>query len=526
MSSAQPNVPAALQARASIATRLSKPEYANSVLDVLGVGLEDAELDAAVGGIPDDSGDGVFKRFGNSQTSIEQHASAYFETAAAVSERADMATLTATYATCTEATLDCGSAMTAALGRRLFRRALSDRELATFTSVFEAAVAEGEDFQAAMRWTLQALLQAPPFLFHLHGETEGTPDQERALTGPELAARLASFIWVSVPDEELLAAAESGTILEPAGLQTQIDRMLGDAKAQRLTETFVRDFSRAQLASFEGATDELRQALAESVIATFQYHLWEAGRSVAELFTTNEFLVNAPVAELLGVEHSGQGLELVDVSTLPERRGLMTHPGMIAGMGDRDIGSFVNRGKYLMERLLCRNPVAVPAGLLTELEEFNQETTGLSEHERAELRMTRPECWGCHTQFEPLAFGFSRYDGAGRYIGETDTEGRPLPLDGWVPVSSQDLSPRYTNIAQYMEILASDELIQTCMTEHFLSFATARTTDNVAKKHAPLVGAQYQQNGSTLSAMVSAVAQSDLFKRLLVQPADPASDLE
>src|SRR5690606_38654666 len=118
-------------------------------MDVLGVSLTPSELDASTGGIPDDSGDGVFKRFGNSQTSIEQHASAYFETAAAVSERADMAALVSQYASCTEPTAACAEGMTAALGRRLFRRALSERELETFATIYSAAFEEGEDFEAA-----------------------------------------------------------------------------------------------------------------------------------------------------------------------------------------------------------------------------------------------------------------------------------------------------------------------------------------------------------------------------------------
>src|SRR5690606_40611412 len=123
-------------------------------------------------------------------------------------------------------------------------------------------------------------------------EISGAPDQDRRLSGTELAARLASFVWISVPDEELLTAAESGALLQPAELEAQLTRMLAAPEARRLTETFVRDFSRAQLASFDGATDALRDALTESVIATFQYHLWDAGRSIAELFTTTEFVVN------------------------------------------------------------------------------------------------------------------------------------------------------------------------------------------------------------------------------------------
>lgn len=507
----------AVQARIPIATRISKPEYENSVLDVLGVQLTDEELNAATGGIPDDHGDGVFKRFGDKQTSVEQHATAYFDTADAIATRVSADVLSG-FASCTDSTPTCVEGWTAVAGRRLFRRSLDARELQAFANVFSAALTEGEDFTTAARWTLRALLQAPQFLFRLEDETTGTPDQDRPLSGTELAARLASFVWISVPDEPLLEAAESGALLQPAELDAQLSRMLTDPKAQRLTETFVRDFSRAQLASFDGATETLRDALTESVIATFQYHLWDAGRSIAELFTTTEFVVNAEVAELLGLEQPVAGLQRVDVGHLPERMGILTHPGSIAGMGDRAVGSFVNRGKYLMERLLCTHPVAVPAGLLTELENFNRDTTGLNEHERAAIRMTRPECWGCHTQFEPLAFGFSRFDGAGRYIGETDAEGKPLPLDGWVPVSSQADSPNYTSIAEYMQVLSSNERIQDCMTEHFISFATSHETDALAKREAPLVGAQYRAAGSSLTGMVSAVAQSHLFQHLRVLP--------
>lgn len=504
------------RARPGIATRLSKVEYAYSIEDALGVVLEPSLLDAATGGIPDDSGDGVFKRLGDSQTSVEQHASGYFQAAAMVGESVDMGGFIATHASCEAPSTDCGRPVIAALGRRLFRRSLDERELEHFTQLLQTALEAEEDLDAALRWVLQALLQSPQFLFHLQAETEGTPGAERELSGTELAARLASFIWVSLPDDELLALAESGELTDSAVLQEQVTRLLADPRAQRLTAVFARDFSRAHLASFEGASDEMRTALHESIVATFQRHLWETDRSIAELFTTTEFVVNQTVAELLGLSVSPGTLQPVDISELPERIGILTHPGMIAGMGDRNIGSFVNRGKYLMERLLCRNPVAVPAGLLTELEEFNQETTGLNEHERAELRMTRPECWGCHSQFEPLAFGFSRYDGAGRYLGEVDTAGKPLPLDGWVPVGAQADSPHYESVVEYMQILASQETVQDCMTEHFLSFATARTTDAIAKAQAPQIGAQYREQGSTLAAMVSAVAQSPLFRRTVV----------
>jgi hypothetical protein len=134
--------------------------------------------------------------------------------------------------------------------------------------------------------------------------------------------------------------------------------------------------------------------------------------------------------------------------------------------------------------------------------------------------MMRAECWGCHAQFEPLAFGFSRFDAAGRYVGEVDAAGKPLSLDGWVPTGAEDSSPHYTDVAEYMQILATDSIVQQCMTEHFVSFATAHSTDETTKENARQVGEAYAAGGSTLQAMVGAVAASPLFSQLKTTTAE------
>ena len=503
--------------RVGLAARLSKFEYQNSIRDVLGVSLLPAELDASLGGIPDDAGDGVLKHLADKQTSTEQHALAYFQVADAVARRVDIAGLSARIGVCSSATPECGTAFVSSVGRRLFRRPLDQREATAMLGVYNAALGEMLGFAEAARWGLRALLQAPPFLFRLEKETLGE-NQLRALEGYELATRLASFLWVSVPDETLLAAAADGSLVKPEVLDAQLTRMLADPKAQRLTEVFATDFSRARFASFEGSTDADRVALNESIVATFQNHFWTKHGSIADLFTTTQFVVNPTVAGFLGLPMTGSGLQTVDVAALPQRVGLMSHPGVIAGMGDRATGSFVNRGKYLMERLLCRNPIAVPDALGEQIQAFTADTTGLNEPERSTIRQGRPLCWSCHQQFEPLSFGFSRFDGAGRYVGEVDSAAKPLPLSGWVPSDAMP-QPTYTDVASYMQVLAKDQTVQTCMTEHFIAFATARSSDEQAKLQAKSVGQEYQTQGSTLQAMVGAVARSQLFRTILPLPA-------
>jgi hypothetical protein len=502
--------------RTGLAARLSKIEYQNSISDVLGVTLLPEELDAAAGGIPDDAGDGVFKHVADKQTSVEQHALAYFQVGDAVAKRVDFAALATRLGTCTEATAACGTATIQALGQRLFRRPLEQREVDAMLAVYNAGLAEQLVFTEAARFTLQALLQAPQFLFRMEKETASTR-APRDLDGYELATRLASFLWLSVPDDALRAAAADGSLVKPEVLDAQLTRMLADPKAQRFTEAFGADFSRARFASFDGVTDADRAALSESMIATFQDHFWTQHGSVAGVFTTTRFVVNPITAQLLGLPAMASGLQVADVAGLPERVGLLTHPGMIAGMGDREIGSFVNRGKYLMERLLCRNPISVPDDVAAQIDTFNMDTAGLNERERAEIRMGRATCWSCHSQFEPLAFGFARFDAAGRYVGDKDADGKPLVLDGWVP-TGEETEPTYTDVASYMQALGSAPVVQTCMTEHFISFATARSTDDLSRAEAGDVGQKYQGDGSTLPAMVSAVAHSSLFKTILAVP--------
>jgi hypothetical protein len=519
-----PNPEPELAVRAPLATRISKTEYAWSVYDVLGVELSEAELAADNGGLPDDAGDGVFKRFADKQVTFEQHAAGFWALAERVAERVNVETLRETYGACGETEASCVTSLVFSLGERLFRRPLGEREQGVYSTVAQAALDAGESFESAVKWSLTALLQAPPFVFHLLEETQGAPSEPRDLTPHELAARLASFIWSSVPDAALLDAAKDGSLTEPATLNAQVTRMLEDPKAKRMTEAFIRDYSRAERASFLDASDADRRALRESMVATFQHLTWEEKRPLGEMFTTTNFLVNERTAELLGANGaaSGAGLSPLDVSSLPERVGLLTHPGVIAGMGDQEIGSFVNRGKFLMERLLCVHPAAVPAALAAALEEFTADTTGLSEHERLALRKTRLECWTCHQQFEPFALGFARFDGAGRYRGEVDEQGRPLPLDGWVPTVPESIAQKYTNVREYMEILQNEPAVQKCLTEHFLSYATSYAPDALTRRAAAQLAEAAPASEQTLVQMVSTVTRSDLFRQFVVQPTDAA----
>src|SRR6187397_1438830 len=59
-----------------------------------------------------------------------------------------------------------------------------------------------------------------------------------ALSDLELASRLSFFLWSSIPDDELVRVAASGTLSRPQVLNRQIRRMLQDPRSQSLITEF------------------------------------------------------------------------------------------------------------------------------------------------------------------------------------------------------------------------------------------------------------------------------------------------
>jgi hypothetical protein len=522
-----------LAVRSGLAGRLTPAQHANVVKDLLGVELGALELAVAGGGIPQEQpSTGLFRNGADGQAAADDYPLAFGTLAAAIAERVDVAALRTAVAPCSEAEAGCDRALVGELGKRLFRRPLSEREGAAFTALHTSVMAEGLSFDEAARSVIEAMLQAPAFVFRLERELSGPAGEKRYLDGFELSSRLAFFLWDSAPDDELLALAEAGMLDgSPQALpvlRQQLERLLLDPRARRMTRELVRDFAGTDRAAFVGVTPTLRTALLDSMVASVDQHLWQERGKISGLFTTTSFSLDPSTASMIGLTPTGDGQQIYDVSMLPERTGWLTHPGFIAGMGDVEVGKIVHRGVTLMVKLMCRQPAQLPDGLEATTADFNTTFADLTERERSEQRRlmalpaaeggsNSPSCWACHSQFEPLAYGFDRFDAAGRYVGEVDAQGRGLPIDGWMTddVSVEESKrARYDSVAELMTLMARSETVQACMAEHFIAFSTGRASSSIEKDFSYPVHSSLQKSGGTLQAMVESVATSELFRAL------------
>ena len=93
---------------------------------------------------------------------------------------------------------------------RAFRRSIPESEILEYLALFHAAYKADPSFIVAIRLTLQAVLISPKFLFI--AEEPNFDSKPHKVTDHELASRLSYFLWGSLPDDELLKAADEGNL--------------------------------------------------------------------------------------------------------------------------------------------------------------------------------------------------------------------------------------------------------------------------------------------------------------------------
>ena len=174
---------------------------------------------------------------------------------------------------------------------------VADRRRARVAIASEAANALG-DFYAGLEIALASILVSPDFLFRIE-EAEphpGDPSTMR-LTSVAMASRLSYLLWNTTPDDDLIAAGESGDVVDDDRLAEQVERLLSSPKLEigiRSIFSDLYDFKqfddglvRKDTALFPVYTQALVEEAKEQTLRTIVAHLG-ADKDYRDLFTTTE----------------------------------------------------------------------------------------------------------------------------------------------------------------------------------------------------------------------------------------------
>ncbi|MGD8340407.1 MAG: DUF1592 domain-containing protein, partial [Gammaproteobacteria bacterium] len=136
--------------------------------------------------------------------------------------------------------VQCAREVLSTLATRAYRRPVTAQDAAidTLMSFYD----EGRDlrgFEGGIQYALARVLVDPEFIYRFEQEPEDlSAGAVYALGDFELASRLSFFLWSSIPDDELLAVASEGGLMNRETREAQVRRMLADPKADALVENF------------------------------------------------------------------------------------------------------------------------------------------------------------------------------------------------------------------------------------------------------------------------------------------------
>src|SRR5690606_7447321 len=108
----------------------------------------------------------------------------------------------------------CAEEILSRFVRRAFRRPALDEDVEMAMGFYQLGREEGGSFDTGIQFALERILVDPEFLARIYRDPPELDPGARIypLNDLELASRLSFFLWSSIPDEELLAAAEAGEL--------------------------------------------------------------------------------------------------------------------------------------------------------------------------------------------------------------------------------------------------------------------------------------------------------------------------
>jgi hypothetical protein len=489
--------------------RLTRTQYANTVRDLLGY-----TGDAAIGFAPDERVGPFLSNIGApiTELQVEQYMDAA-ETIAAWSMLDTGGILPCDPEVIGEDA--CAAELIADLAPRAYRRPLAASELERLQTVYADGKARN-GFTGGVGLVVQGVLQSPWFLYHVElGEADAEAGVVVQLSGHELASRLSYFVWGSMPDDVLFAAAAAGELDDPDALAEQVDRMLEDPRARDTIASFHLqwfgvdeiDGLEKHAEYFPTFTPELALAMREETAAFASHVVLDGDGKLDTLLGADFTLTEDP--ELLALY--GIALPADHVAGQPvalpgeQRMGLLTQASVLAEHAHVDQTSPVHRGRLVRENLLCQPLPAPPPDVDNVPPSPEPDSTA---RERFEQHRADPSCAACHSLIDPLGFTFEHYDG----IGEWRDLEAGAPVDASGELIATDVDRPLDGALELAAALVQSDDVKRCVTRQWARFALGRAEQDGDQCTSDALGNAFVESGGDIRGLIRELVLSDTFR--------------
>lgn len=393
-------------------------------------------------------------------------------------------------------------------GKRVFRRPLADAEIARYVGVARTAA----DFERGARAALKAMLISPSFIYRSEIGAPG-PNGTSVLSPWEIASALSYFFWGSMPDGETFAAAESGELATPAGVERHARRLLASPRARETAGVFAE-----QWLGVEGIVSvtkdesrfpldpKVRAAMLDETRRLVTHVMFDGSHSVDELFTADYTFLDETLARHYGIPGvTGPEMRMVKHEG-GARAGVLAQGSVLATTGHSDQSSPIRRGLFVRRRLLCQEFAPPPpnAGGVPAVD------PNATTRERFAQHTSNPFCKSCHQYIDDVGFGFERFDTVGRLRSEED--GKPIDASGDmndVEGFGKGTHAPYASMGDLGRTLAASDAAKTCVARQAWRFARGHLDDDVCQIEP--IKRRFLEHGGDLRELLIAIVTDPSF---------------
>jgi hypothetical protein len=500
--------------------RLTRLEYINTIRDLTGFRVETGKLPGEPLG---DSG------FATPGIMSELDFTAYRAAAESVVGSNTTTTAILRSLACPAQDDACAQALIEKFGRRAFRRPVEPREKEVYLTFFQKKLRGelGYSFADGMRVLIATLLQSPAFLYRRELGS-AAPLREGALVklNPhEVASRLSYFLWSSMPDADLFAAADAGKLGSPEEIDAQVARMLKDPRTGDTIRAFAGEWLHTTEVSQVNKSDKAYPAslfhpavasgMGQEIGLFARKILLEDGDGrLASLLTTPVTYINGELGKVYGLSITASRDTYVKAELDPTlRRGILTRLAFLAVNANAYDGDPVKRGKIVREQLLCQE-LAAPPGDVPPLPALKP---GMTVRERHDMHATQPVCRACHVLMDPIGHAFGAFDAIGGH--RPLDQGKPVDPSGQI-ANLDGQTKTFSDTNGLIDALAGSPEVRRCFATQWLRFALRREVGPADAETVTEVRRAFEASDGHVPKLLAAIARGKSLRYRSLAPGE------
>jgi hypothetical protein len=494
--------------------RLTETQYRHTIADIFG-----SEIKINARFEPEKREEGLLA-IGNAQLSLTTSGfEQYFALANSISDQVLSDKQRADSVPCkpanpSQADDACARQFIERYGERLFRRPLTESETLARLKTASTGAQQSGDFYIGLKLVLTSLLVAPEFLFRVEtAEPDPANRWQFRLDGYTKAARVSFLLWDAAPDQELLAAARSGTIHTEAGLKQQLTRLISSPRFENGVRAFFTDL--LQFDGFENLSKDpaiypkFNQAVSDSAkeqtLKTIVNLLVRERRDYRDLFTSNDTFINRPLASVYRIPFASSK-EWASY-TFPQssgRSGILTQVSFLSLFAHPGTSSPTRRGIKVLEIFMGEPTPDPPADV-----DFSkvQDSTKGTVRGRLLDHMNNRGCAGCHRRTDPPGLTLEHFDGLGQL--------RTMENGARIDVSA-DLNGVKVDGAQGLgKYLRDNPEVPACLVRKVYAYGVGRKAEEHDEKYLSNQTRAFASSGYRLPDLMVQIASSREFFRVV-----------